>query len=128
MKLYCCGCSNDVDARLTDGAEIYLHRKDLYSLLFWKCDACGNYVGCHHNTRNKNKPLGCIPTPEVKKARSSIHNVLDPLWKHGLADRSTIYKMISEKIGWSYHTAKIRSLEEAREIYKIIEQIKVDLR
>jgi len=43
MKIFCCGCGQDIDARLTDGAEIFPYRKDLYSLPFWKCDACGNF-------------------------------------------------------------------------------------
>lgn len=62
MKIYCTGCGKDVQARLTDGAERYPHRPDLYELPFWKCDTCGNYVGCHHKTRAPTKPLGCIAT------------------------------------------------------------------
>ena len=70
-KIWCCGCGKEVDARLTDGAEVYPHRRDLASLPFWKCDACGNFVGCHHKTRERTKPLGCIPTPEIKDVRDS---------------------------------------------------------
>ena len=81
MDIYCCGCNKDTAARLTNGEEIYPHRKDLYSLPFWKCDQCGNYVGCHHKTKNQTKPLGCIPTQEIKNIRKKIHTVLDPLWK-----------------------------------------------
>ena len=45
-EILCCGCGGEkVQARLTHGSEIYPHRKDLYSLPFWKCDACGNFVG-----------------------------------------------------------------------------------
>lgn len=79
--IYCCGCKADVGARLTDGREIYPHRADLAALPFWKCDACGNAVGCHHKTKERTRPLGCIPTPELKTARSHIHRVLDPLWE-----------------------------------------------
>lgn len=122
MEIYCCGCNGKIEARLTDGAEIYPHRSDLYILPFWKCDTCGNYVGCHHKTKNRTKPLGCIPTPELKKARQHIHALFDPIWQSGKIKRKELYKEISEKIGWSYHTAKIRSVEEAREIYRIVRE------
>jgi len=69
MSLYCCACRADVPARLTDGGEIYPHRADLADLPFWKCDACNNFVGCHHQTKNRTHPLGCIPSPEIKNAR-----------------------------------------------------------
>lgn len=60
--IFCCCCENDVHARLTDGREIYPHRHDLYSLPFWRCDGCGNHVGCHHKTKDRTRPLGVIPT------------------------------------------------------------------
>jgi len=120
MEIYCCGCGEKVDARLTDGAEIYPHRSDLYNLPFWKCDRCGNYVGCHHKTRDNTRPLGCIPTPEIKNARREIHKILDPIWKSGRVNRKTLYAAISEHIGWTYHTAKIRNIDEERRIYKFV--------
>ncbi len=122
-QIYCCGCGADVGARLTNGAEIYPHRSDLHDLPFWKCDACGNFVGCHHKTRNRTAPLGCIPTPELKNARQHIHRLLDPLWQGGRFDRRTLYEKISSRIGWEYHTAEIRSVEDAREIYRIVKEI-----
>lgn len=122
-NIWCCGCNEKVKARLTDGSEIYPHRRDLHPLPFWKCDKCGNYVGCHHKTKNRTQPLGCIPTPEIKNARQNIHKLLDPIWKAGKIKRSELYLEISNRVGWKYHTAQIRSVEEAREIYKIIKEI-----
>lgn len=121
--IYCCGCQEKVEARLTDGREIYPHRGDLADLPFWKCDTCGNFVGCHHKTKDRTRPLGCIPTPEIKNARKHIHRILDPLWKSGRYNRGKLYGIISERIGWEYHTASIRSVEEAREIYKIVKEL-----
>lgn len=118
----CCGCGGKIEARLTDGSEIYPHRDDLHSLPFWKCDTCGNFVGCHHKTKNRTQPLGCIPTPELKKARQHIHRLLDPIWQNGKMKRADIYAKISERVGWKYHTAQIRSVEEAREIYRIVRE------
>jgi hypothetical protein len=123
MKIYCCQCVADVDARLTDGSEIYAHRPDLYSLPFWKCDSCGNFVGCHHKTKNRTAPLGCIPSKEIKDARIHIHALLDPIWQSGVIGRKQIYAQISEKVGWKYHTAKIRTIEEARTVYKVVQDI-----
>jgi len=120
MEIYCCGCMKVVEARLTDGNEIYPHRLDLHNLPFWKCDRCGNYVGCHHKTKNRIKPLGCIPTTEIKNARKEIHTILDPIWKSGRVDRKTLYAAISEHLGWTYHTAKIRSIDEARKVYRFV--------
>lgn len=123
MKLYCVGCAGDVDARLTDGGEIYPHRADLRSLPFWKCDACGNFVGCHHKTENRTAPLGCIPTPELKVARQHLHAIIDPIWQSGKMTRRKVYEEISRQVGWNYHTAKTRSVEEARDAYKAARRI-----
>lgn len=124
MNIYCCGCKTKVEARLTDGKEIYPHRSDLFDLPFWKCDSCGNFVGCHHKTEDRTRPLGCIPTPEIKNARKEIHKILDPLWKKGKISRSKIYKYLSDSLGWRYHTADIRNIEEARKVYRLIKELK----
>ena len=126
-EIYCCGCKTKVRARLTNGSEIYSHRPDLTRLPFWKCDACGNYVGCHHKTSNPTQPLGNIPTPELRKARLAIHALIDPLWKEGKIKRKKLYKKISDAVGWEYHTAKIRDVEEARRIYAIVRDIKLTI-
>jgi len=122
MLIHCCGCDEKIEARLTDGCEIYPHRTDLSSLPFWKCDTCGNFVGCHHKTDKPTRPLGCIPTPEIREARKHIHAKLDPIWQSGKISRNQFYKKLSEMLGWKYHTANIRSVEEAREVYKAIDE------
>lgn len=119
-KIYCCGCEKDVSPRFTTGEEIYAHRPDLFTLHFWKCNECKNYVGCHKHT---NKPLGCIPTYELRTARKHIHLILDPLWKSKRFKRKVIYSMISRQIGIKYHTANTRTVEECRNIYRIIKKI-----
>lgn len=125
--IYCCGCEVKVEARLTSGCEVYPHRKDLHELPFWKCDTCGNFVGCHHKTDKPTTPLGCIPTPEIKNARRHIHAILDPLWQSGRISRKKLYELLSEKTGRQYHTAQIRSVEEAREVYKEVKRIQKTL-
>ncbi len=123
-EIYCCACQKDVNARLTTGKEVYSHRKDLSTLPFWKCDICKNFVGCHHKTAEPTKPLGNIPSPELKKARTKIHEMLDPLWKSGKFSRGDLYKQIADKLGREYHTGEIKTLEEVREVLTIIEELK----
>ena len=113
MNIYCCACEKDVDAKLVSGKEIYKHRKDLYSLPFWQCETCDNFVGCHHKTKQKTAPLGCIPTPELKEVRKKIHATLDPLWMDGNYKRKDLYAKLSEKLGRQYHTAELKNVTEA---------------
>ena len=134
MDIYCTGCQQDVSARLTNGKERYPHRPDLYSLPFWKCDTCMNYVGCHHKTKTPTKPLGCIATPEILNARKKIHALLDPLWKSKKIKRGQAYAYVTNRMAklmneptYQYHNGEIRSLEEAREIYKIVGQLHNEL-
>jgi hypothetical protein len=117
-RIYCCGCNVDVDAKLISGVDIYPHRPDLQSLPFWRCDACGNFVGCHYKTKNRTAPLGCIPTLQLKEARKILHALIDPIWQSGKIRRKDLYAAISKDLGYEYHTAKTRTLEEAREAYR----------
>jgi hypothetical protein len=126
-KIYCCGCLKDVDAELTSGQGVYPTCKEnlqveLWQLPFWRCPTCKNFVGCHHKSSDPTRPLGCIPTSEIKNARQHIHKLIDPLWKaykEPFRARAWIYRWLAAKMGKEkYHTAEIRSVEEAREIYK----------
>jgi len=119
--IYCCGCEGQVKARLTDGLEIYPHNHDTCSLPFWKCDECGNYVGCHHKHEDFHKrtdPLGVIPTPELRNARKHIHSLIDPVWKEGHMKRHILYFLLSMKLGYDFHTSGICTIEEARRVYR----------
>lgn len=121
MLIYCCYCNDKIDARLTSGAEIYPHREDLYSLPFYKCDSCNNYVGCHKG--KENKPLGVIPTPKLRASRSRVHSILDPIWKSGQVSRTQLYKELSEFLGFEYHTASLRTTEEVDKVVSFLTAI-----
>ena len=123
MNIYCCDCNCAVVAHLITGAEAYPHRADLKHLPFWQCKSCGNFVGCHHKTKSRTRPLGCIPTNEIKKRRQEIHKTLDPIWESGVISRCDLYAVISNKIGRKYHTADIRSVEEADSVMAILHSI-----
>lgn len=124
MRIYCTGCRTYVDARLTDGKEMYPHRKDLARMPFWVCDTCGAFVGCHYKTKNKTKPLGYLATPEVKRWRMHIHHVLDGLWKSGRIERGNLYRQVSVALGHDFHAGNIHDVEEAQFIYEIAKGIK----
>jgi hypothetical protein len=83
--------------------------------------ACGNFVGCHHKTKDRTKPLGNIPTKEIKAARQHIHRILDPIWQKGEMPRGKIYATIAREMEITqYHTAEITTIEDARKVYAIV--------
>jgi hypothetical protein len=123
MRIFCCGCGKPVNATLTSGSAIYPRRTDLAALPFWICNACGNYVGCHHKTKDRTKPLGNIPTPELRNARKHIHAILDPIWRSGKMSRADIYRAITQELGYQFHTAEIRTVEDARRVWKILRKL-----
>jgi hypothetical protein len=91
------------------------------------CDARGNYVGCYHQhtqSRNRTRPLGCIATPELMKARKHIHAILDPIWQTRGMARGAVYQAVAKELGIrEYHTAEIRTIEEAREVYRVVRRL-----
>lgn len=121
-EIWCCACSERVMADLVGGKDVYPHREDLYDLRFYKCPHCGNFVGTHKADR---RPLGCIPTPELKYARQKIHEILDPLWQgKAPGTRKKIYQALSDALGYEYHTANTRTIEECRTVYKHVLEFK----
>lgn len=111
-KVYCCKCEEDVEAVERRGADIHFGRPDLYELVFWQCRACLNYVGSHKNLRAT--PLGNIPTPEMRGMRMQINNILDPIWKDKYMERREVYAALSQALGYNYHTAHIKTMEEGK--------------
>ena len=123
MTIYCTGCEKDVEARLTDGKEMYPHRPDLQHIPFWKHDSCGAFVGCHWKTNDRTKPLGVLASKELREARKKIHAVLDPIWKTGKMKRGQTYAYVGERLGRTFHNGELRSLDEAREVYRIVARL-----
>lgn len=123
MLIHCCGCNKTTEANLVSGFEVYKHRKDLASLPFWQCPQCLNFVGCHHKTKDRTRPLGTIPTPEIKRLRMEIHSILDPMWKDGDIGRKELYSYLNKNLGYEYHTASMNSKKD----YEVVMDLLLDL-
>lgn len=124
MNIFCCTCNKDVEAILVYGTDCYPHRKDLSSLKFYQCPVCKNFVGTHKGT---DRPLGVIASAEIKKERMKIHDIIDPLWKMQKIPRKEIYRQISSRLGYEYHTANLKTVEDCRKVYSIALDIKENL-
>jgi len=83
-------------SKLTSGAEIYPHRKDLKNLRFYSCSGCDAYVGTHKGTV---KPLGRLANKELRKAKSAAHRAFDPLWKLKNMTRKEAYSWLAKELG-----------------------------
>lgn len=73
------------------------------SYMCYYCKEHDTYVGCHNNTR---EPLGTMAGKELREARMAVHAKIDPLWRSGGHRRSDVYRYISEKLGYQYHTGE----------------------
>lgn len=68
----------------------------------WLCDrfpACRGSVGTHPDGR----PLGIVPTDEVKKLRIKLHAIIDPLWKDNKKKRGSVYGWLNRIMGKEIH-------------------------
>ena len=57
-------------------------------------------------------------TTEIRKWRGYLHRLIDKHWKTS-QERKEVYSKITQEIGCQYHTAEIRSVDEAKRIYAI---------
>ena len=125
MLIYCVNCKNDINANKVTGKEVYPHRSDLYDLTFYRCPNCGAFVGTHKD--GTERPLGCIPSAELKRARIIVHNKMDKLWKGGKIKRKDLYNLISKELGYEYHNGETREVNECWKVLNIVDRIEVEL-
>lgn len=123
MKIYCCSCQKEIDGRLTTGREVYPSRADLYDNPYWICDCCKNYVGYHHKSSIPTKPLGTIPTPEIRKLRRTLHKMIDPLWRDGHLNRDEVYSFLSQIVRKEFHVSTINTEEEGNMIIERLNKL-----
>lgn len=91
----------DVQAALVPGSTIYLERGDLAGKMFYRCEPCQAWVGCHPGTTT---PLGRLANAELRAAKMRAHFAFDRLWKArralGVLDaRSKAYKWLTAMLG-----------------------------
>jgi len=123
--IYCCKCKQPMEARLTTGREIYKgNAPNLDSLMYWVCAQCGNHVGCHGATMI---PLGAIPTPQLRRMRRRIHEVMDPIWRLGHCRRGEMYQTLNKMLGYRYHTAELTSMVEARRVLRKVKELRAKI-
>ncbi len=79
----------------TTGEFIYPHRKDLYDKIFYYCEPCNAYVGCHPNS---DTPLGVLANAELRKFRSLAHAVFDPIWLTKKMSRHQAYVWLAKQL------------------------------
>lgn len=115
-QVFCVCCGKFVDAVLTSGAKIYPHREDLRDKRFYQCPACGNYVGTHKDGR----PLGTIPTPELRDYRQRVHSIIDQHWlpTRDVNKRKQLYADLTRFLGKEYHTGTLATVEECQQVIK----------
>lgn len=113
---YCSG-----EARLTDGSEIYPHRRDLWAKSFYRCQPCNAYVGCHPGTTT---PLGTVANAETRRWRNRAHEVFDPLWRSKTVSRSEAYAWLREKLNLSVDECHI-AMFTPDQCRAVIEAVKV---
>lgn len=89
----CCG--GRIQMRLRRGDELYRGRVDLKEKLFWLCEGCGGWVGCHPGT---DRALGVPASAELRRARSLAHAVFDRLWRNGTMTRGEAYKWLASTL------------------------------
>lgn len=92
MKCDYCG----ENAEKVSGKEIYPHRPDLFHKVFYRCEPCDAYVGCHPGG---DKSLGRLANMELRSAKRRAHGSFDHIWRNGDMTRKAAYKALSEHMG-----------------------------
>lgn len=114
-----CTCCNKMMPSVLREAKLVTPKSKPASML-WVCTGCLNYISCHQHSGGLIKPMGCIANPELRAARKHIHAKLDAIWRLGFMTRNDIYASLSNSIGREYHTAEIKTVPEARNIYRLL--------
>jgi hypothetical protein len=72
----CRYCGNE--SKRATGADLYPHRPDLASSIFYRCRPCDAQVGCHPGT---DQPLGVLADAPLRRARQRAHQAFDVIWR-----------------------------------------------
>lgn len=118
--------TNDNKVRCPCGHEaVWVENKEIYgknigeSWMCYLCKICGNYVGCHQNTRT---PLGKLADEETRLMRREIHKIIDRWWRSKSKTRREVYRDMEDRFGKPFHVGDLDK-DMAR---KILEKLKSD--
>ena len=98
-----CPYCNQLSKKVS-GKEIYPHRSDLKSLIFYQCVPCDAYVGTHKGT---SKPLGRLASKELREARAKAYAVFERIWIERHLTRSSAYKWLCARLKISENESDI---------------------
>jgi len=104
LKPVCGYCQRE--AELVTGAVIYPSREDLRALYFWRCEPCDAWVSCHPPARaastggmgDGTMPMGSLANAELRRWRSSVHALFDPIWQAGKLSRHEAYGWLAKTL------------------------------
>lgn len=90
-------------AALTTGAVLYPGKPKLAALRFWHCEPCGAWVGCHPAAQNGGMgdgtvPLGSLANPELRRWRTTAHQLFDELWQSKEMSRAEAYAWMARRL------------------------------
>lgn len=108
MVLFCVNCQKEVLAEYENNS--------------WKCPHCNNSVGCHKGT---NRPLGCIPSPELRLKRIELYSLMEPLFSK--ISKLKLLKLLSEKLGYKFHLHQVKSIKECERVIDLVVEIGKEL-
>ena len=66
----------------------------------------------------RQNPLDFI---EVRSKQELVQSLIE------IRENKELYRKISDRLGWKYHTANIRNVEEARTVYRIVKNLTPNL-
>lgn len=106
-------------AVLVSGAEMYPHRPDLAAKMFWRCDPCDAYAGCHRKGANVDgkisdgtMPIGTLANRALRSARQHCHKFFDQLWQGGDMHRNTAYGWLAGRMNIRVERCHIGMFDE----------------
>ena len=75
--------------------------------------------------RRKTTKYDALDTlPKIKRA---IHELIDPMWVFYGFDRSDIYRQISKAVGYEFHCANIKSVEDGKVLFNLIRDLTIKM-
>jgi hypothetical protein len=120
-------------AQLVTGAEAYRCKPHMADKLFWFCQPCDAWVGCHergtwHTTADGQKvvhegtePKGRLANARLRAWHIRAHAAFDPIWKTRAMRRSAAYDWLAKAMGLTKDTCHIGlfDVEECRRVEQV---------